>query len=102
MAKNCGCAGSTCGCKVVGGPGIQVTGIGTELKPYVVERNTGTESISSQIVFSNSTTVELSRLGSGTGSDPIVLKAQVVLVSPNGARWTLQVSNAGVVTALQL
>ncbi|MDB5716256.1 MAG: hypothetical protein JWO15_3653 [Sphingomonadales bacterium] len=102
MAKNCGCAGSTCGCRVIGGIGIEVTGIGTAINPYVVTRDTTTDSINQQIKFNNSTTVELSKLGSGTAADPIILKAQVVLVSPNGARWTLQVSNTGALSTLQL
>lgn len=102
MAKNCGCAGSTCGCLVVGGVGIEVAGIGTQANPFVITRDTTTDSINQQIKFNNTTTVELSKLGSGTAGDPIILKAQVVLVSPNGARWTLQVSNTGALSTIQL
>jgi hypothetical protein len=36
MPRNCGCAGSTCGCLVQGGAGVTVTGLGSATEPYVI------------------------------------------------------------------
>lgn len=42
MAKGCGCAGTTCGCKIVPGPSgaVIITGTGTQVDPYVVDVQT--------------------------------------------------------------
>ncbi len=36
MAR-CQCAGSSCSCLIVGGPGVQVSGVGTANQPYMIQ-----------------------------------------------------------------
>ncbi len=89
MASRCGCAGSTCACKVEGGAGVDVTGTGTVQDPYVVAI-TDLE-IGDLVEVDDTTTVNLTKLGSGTDSDPIVLSATVV----TGSDVTSTPSNGG-------
>jgi hypothetical protein len=102
MAKDCNCAGGRCGCLVVGGAGINVIGTGTASNPFSVSRNTTTDSVDSQVDVDDSTTIRMMKVGEGTASDPVVLRAEVVLASPNGNLWTLAVSNTGTLTATAL
>lgn len=101
MAK-CNCAGSTCGCRVTAGAGITVGGTGTAVDPFVVRRNTATDSVGAQVQVSDTTTVDMTKIGTGTAADPIILSAAVVLVAPNGSRWSLAISNAGVLSTVAL
>ena len=81
MPKNCGCAGSSCGCLVQGGAGIQVTGIGTAADPFVVV-NTG-QPINTSFQINSSASVTLTLVGGGTPSDPLILSATAKF--PSGA-----------------
>lgn len=36
MPRGCGCAGNSCGCLVLAGPGVNITGTGNASEPYVV------------------------------------------------------------------
>lgn len=77
MAK-CGCGssgGGSCSCRIVGGSGIIVTGAGTDTSPYVVVASG--QNIAGTIVAEDSSTVELSRTGSGSTGDPYVLRAEL-------------------------
>lgn len=71
----CGCAGSTCGCKVQGGSGVSITGTGTAQDPYIVTVD-GIE-ITSLITVDDTSSVDLTLLGSGTALDPYVLSAEI-------------------------
>lgn len=102
MARGCNCAGNTCGCSVTGGTGIDVTGIGTASSPFQVSLNDTSISVGPRIDLDATTTVELTSLGTGTALDPLVIKAAVVLRSPDNSRWTLTVTNAGVIGATKL
>lgn len=74
MAK-CGCAGSTCACKVAGSGGISVTGTGTAQDPYVI--GLGEIDIDGFVEVDDTPTVALTLVGDGTSSDPLVLTANV-------------------------
>jgi hypothetical protein len=102
MAKDCNCSGARCGCKVAAGVGVLVAGTGTAVDPFIISRDSGSDSVTGMVVVNDSTTVKLTRLGSGTVADPYVLKASIVIASPNGSLWTLAVSDAGVVSAVAL
>lgn len=77
MARNCGCAGASCGCLIVAGSGITVTGIGTEADPYMVTSTLG--DISEVIAFTDSTSVDFTVTGSGTVLDPMQITAAVIV-----------------------
>jgi hypothetical protein len=87
--RNCNCAGSTCGCKVTAGSGIQVSGLGTAADPFVIS-NTGA-SISAAIQVGDTSTLDLTKSGSGTNVDPIVISGNVTLLM----QQLLDVSNPG-------
>lgn len=101
MAR-CNCSGSTCSCKIVGGYKTTVTGTGTAADPYVVARDTTNDTIQQQISFVDTTTVDFTVVGGGTTVDPLIVRAAVVLVAPNGSKWSLAVSNAGVLSAVAI
>jgi hypothetical protein len=73
MARNCNCSGSTCGCSVIAGAGIQVDGIGTAASPFVIKNLSAL--LSSQFGVDDTVTVTMILLGEGTVSDPYVLSA---------------------------
>lgn len=75
MARNCNCPGASCSCKIVAGPGIRLTGIGTEMNPFVVE-NTGV-SVKNAIAVGDTPTVQMLLTGEGTGAEPLVISANV-------------------------
>lgn len=102
MAKNCGCAGGACGCSIVAGSGIAISGVGSAVLPFEISRDQTFDNIEGQIVTDDSTSIEMTLLGAGTVLDPLIIGASVVLVSPNGGRWALAVSNTGVLTAVAL
>lgn len=77
MARNCNCSGSTCGCKVMAGPGISIQGIGTAADPYVVV-NTGA-SLADALTVADTTTLNLTIQGSGTNVDPTIISGSVTL-----------------------
>lgn len=96
MAKNCNCAGSSCGCSVTGGDGIKVTGSGTAADPFVVAADITALPIANSIAVTSSTSIEFGKKGTGAAGDPVVIGGQVVVRSPNGTRWAPAVSDAGV------
>ena len=69
MSK-CGCSGSTCSCKIVGGNGVVVTGAGSAANPYVIQTGTA-------FSVSDSSTVDLTLLGNGSASAPWLLSAEL-------------------------
>jgi hypothetical protein len=77
MARNCNCSGSTCGCQIIAGNGIGITGIGTAASPFQIT-NTGA-SLSDSFSVANTTTLGLVLLGSGTNEDPFILSGNVTL-----------------------
>lgn len=64
----CGCEGTTCGCKVVGDGGIIVTGAGTAANPYRVSGSLGMQ-------VTDTASINLTMLGTGSQSDPWLLSA---------------------------
>lgn len=104
MMARCNCAGNTCACKVEGGAGINVEGIGTAANPFVVTLDDSSIAVGQRIQLDNSTTVELVKVGDGTGTqaDPLILRAAVVLRSPDNSRWGPTISNTGTVTWAKL
>lgn len=95
---NCKCSGSTCGCLVIGGNGTTVSGAGTATQPYVIGLDTNALSIGSNLTVATTPTIEFTKDGSGSFGDPVTISGDVVLHSPNGARWTPSISNTGTVT----
>jgi hypothetical protein len=76
MARNCNCAGSTCGCLVVGGAGIEVTGQGTSANPFQIT-NIASD-LASSFTISDTTTLDLILTGGGTNADPFILQGNVI------------------------
>jgi DNA-binding transcriptional regulator LsrR (DeoR family) len=74
MAK-CGCAGTTCGCKLVGSSQVTVTGTGTAQDPYTV--TLGALAIAANVHVDDTTSVDMTILGAGTTLDPLVISAVV-------------------------
>lgn len=69
----CSCAGSTCGCKLDGGAGITVTGLGTIADPYVISAVIG--DLASAMSFDDTADVVFTVVGDGTPGDPLVISA---------------------------
>lgn len=88
MARNCNCAGSTCGCAMTGGNGISVSGIGTAANPFVISAEG--QPVTGLLQVDDTTTVNLTLNGAGSITDPYVLSAEVRseirkgVGSPNG------------------
>lgn len=70
--SSCGC-GTACACIIRGGAGVTVTGAGTPTAPFVISASIN--DLSGSLTVRDSTTVDLTLLGSGTGADPFVLQA---------------------------
>lgn len=77
MARNCNCAGSTCGCKIIAGTGISILGIGTAAEPFQIV-NTGAQ-LASALAVTDTSTLNLTLAGSGTNVDPSVISGVVTL-----------------------
>jgi len=75
--RSCNCSGATCGCKVNGGTGISVSGTGTAADPYVI--NNVAADLGTAFTVSDTLTLDLTKAGSGTNLDPIVLSGVVKL-----------------------
>lgn len=75
MAK-CGCGSSgTCGCLVVAGEGVRVTGSGASSNPYRVSADI--PDLSNAFVVNDSDTLDLELFGAGTPTDPLTLSGNV-------------------------
>lgn len=96
---NCNCAGSTCSCSVTAGSGVQVKGTGTAANPFVISVDLSTFKLGSALQTQSTATVEMSSVGTGASGDPLIVAADVVLRSPSGIRYTLAVTDAGVLSA---
>lgn len=77
MARGCGCAGSSCSCKIVGGAGITVEGNGTIGSPYTIIAQS--QAITGLIDVDSTSTVDLTITGQGTTPDPYLIQANVNL-----------------------
>jgi hypothetical protein len=77
MARDCNCGGQSCGCLIVAGAGIQVTGIGTADNPFVI-RNIASD-LASSFKVSDTLTLDMVLAGSGTNLDPFILQGNVTL-----------------------
>ena len=93
MAR-CGCSGTTCSCRVIGGGQVVVTGSGSAANPYIV-------SVESAITVADTGTLDLSITGSGTSGDPYVLSGDVVLSANDLTDVDLSNNTPGYVLALQ-
>jgi hypothetical protein len=71
MAGKCGCAGTTCSCKIQGGGGISVTGAGTAGNPYVISGG-------GYFNVQDTASLHLVLLGDGSSSSPFTLSGEVV------------------------
>lgn len=91
----CNCAGSSCGCSVTSGAGINVSGTGTAADPFIVTADITSLPIADSIAVSNSTSIEFGKKGTGAIGDPVIVTGQVVVRSPNGTRWAPVIDNAG-------
>ena len=79
MARNCGCGNATCGCSIIAGEGVVVSGFGTARDPYVVSAELA--SLAQVISFQDTTSVDFTVLGAGLIGDPFIVSA-VVKASP--------------------
>lgn len=77
MARGCSCAGGSCGCLVIAGFGINVTGIGTAADPFVIE-NSGAN-LAQALAVADTATFDMKRTGAGTNIDPLVLSGDVIM-----------------------
>lgn len=97
MARNCGCAGSSCSCLIEAGAGINVSGIGTAADPYVITAVLG--QLSQAISFQDSTSIDFTVTGFGTIVDPMTVTAVVKPapwpVYPTGGRPSAVAAGAG-------
>jgi len=90
----CGCSGTTCSCRVIGGGQVVVTGSGSAANPYLV-------SVESAITVADTGTLDLSIAGSGTAGDPYVISGDVVMSANDLTDVDLSNNTPGYVLALQ-
>lgn len=76
MAGGCGGA-ATCSCLIQGGPGIAVTGSGTQGNPYLITADL--PDFADILRVRDTSTVNLSLFGSGTANDPFQLQADATV-----------------------
>jgi len=53
MARRCGCASDTCSCFIIEGPGIQISGSGTETNKYVISSDAANLETGVDVQFNN-------------------------------------------------
>lgn len=92
IIAKCGCAGTTCACRITGSGSVLITGTGTAQDPYVA--SLGSLTIATLLTISDSTSINLTLLGSGTALDPYVLSG---VVTP-GATVTVTPVTGGTTT----
>lgn len=97
MARNCGCAGGSCGCLIEAGEGIVVSGLGTATNPYVITSSLG--NLGEVLDFVDSASVNFTVTGSGQGIDPMTVTAvtipQPFVNYPTGGRPSAVAAGAG-------
>lgn len=97
MARNCGCAGSSCGCSIVSGSAaIHINGIGSAKDPFTISIDQ--LPISGALAVTDTSTVDLTLAGSGTVLDPYVLSA-VTLSPVTTGNWNSTVTGVTIGTA---
>lgn len=72
----CNCAGSTCGCLIVAGSGVTVTGSGTKADPFRVSAVLGR--FIEALQFNDTPSVDFTVVGQGTPADPMIVSAVAV------------------------
>lgn len=77
MARNCNCAGSTCGCTIEVGTGLSLEGSGTKANPFRIT-NTGA-ALDSALQVADTLTLNLTKIGAGTNVDPTIISGDVTL-----------------------
>jgi hypothetical protein len=93
MAR-CGCSGSTCSCKVIGGGLVNVSGSGSAANPYTI-------SVEQAFSVSDSSTVDLTMTGTGSAGDPYTLSADAAIDMVDIIDFDDSGGSAGDVIALQ-
>jgi hypothetical protein len=73
MPGRCSCAGSTCGCSLVAGTGITITGTGTKADPFRVVA--AISQMDQVLSFVDTPDVAFDVVGDGTAIDPLVITA---------------------------
>lgn len=76
MARNCGCGGASCGCNIVNGNGITVSGIGTATDPFFISANLG--ELAEALSFTDSASINFTVVGTGSPSDPMAVTAVII------------------------
>lgn len=70
--SRCGCAGSSCDCALIAGPGAIVSGLGTVAHPYVISADKG------DLNVVDTPTVNLTLTGTGSSTNGYLLAAQTI------------------------
>ena len=82
MPSKCGCAGGSCGCKVIAGRGTKVHGTGAQNNPIVIDAYPMSLSVT------DTTTVDMHLTGTGSTSDPWIISADIANVGM-GDKWKM-------------
>jgi hypothetical protein len=93
MAR-CGCSGSTCSCKVVGGGLVNVSGSGSAANPYTI-------SVEQAFAVNDTSTVDLTMSGTGSAGDPYTITADAAIDMVDIVDFDDSGGSAGDVVALQ-
>lgn len=98
----CNCQGNTCSCLIQAQDNAVVTGTGTKADPYLISFDINNFSINENLQLIDTSTIAWTNVGSGSPADPLLARAAIALVAPNGSKWGPSVSNAGAVTWAEL